>query len=196
MSLYKGFGAFASSGTAAPGMVLLTPTSITHTGTSASVGANGQVTFTAVSNLSINGVFSADFDNYVVSIEGTGSTSVSTYYRWRAAGTDNSTANSYVDQRILADGSSITGTRFSAANFGQSPFEPRNTQRAGATWHIYNPFLAVPTVNRVLSISDYLGAQIYDTAGTHNQSASYDGFTLITSTGSITGTLQVYGVRS
>ena len=67
MTLFQGFGIWSSSGpTGAPGMVLLKPTSIAHSGTSASIGANGQVTFTAVTSLSLNGVFSADFDNFLL----------------------------------------------------------------------------------------------------------------------------------
>ena len=65
------------------GMVLMKPTSIAHSGTSATLGANGQVTFTAVTSLSLNGCFTAGFDNYVVSVRGTSSTNTNLYYRLR-----------------------------------------------------------------------------------------------------------------
>jgi len=178
-----------------PGMVLLTPTSINHTGTSASIGSNGQVTFTAVTALSLNGVFSADFDNYIVSMRFTTSAGADIQFRYRSSGSDNSSANSYVRQQIFADGATVQGVRVTdnlsrmATGFG--------TQRAGTKWLVYGPYLAEPTADRNVSSSDYLSAYLVDYATTHNVSSSYDGFTLFPSgTVNMTGALQVYGVRS
>lgn len=196
MTLFHALGPFAAQVgvVAAPGMVLLTPTSITHSGTSASIGANGQVTFTAVTSLSLNGVFSATYDNYVISVRLTSSVGQMTTFRMRAAGTDNSTASSYTRQGIYADSTTVAASRTSSTFGYLAP--SYGVQRAGFTAHFYGPFLAQPTVTRSISASDYLSAYLEDYACTHNQSTSYDGFTLIPEAGNITGALTVMGVRS
>ena len=195
MSLLFSLGAIASSGVSSkPGMVLLTPTSIAHSGTSASIGANGQVTFTAVTSLSLNGVFSATYDNYVVSYRLTASTTLSLRFRLRASGTDNSTANSYTLQFIDADSTTVGASR---ATGDQSTIAfPTSSQRSGNMQMIYGPYLTQPTAWRTVGAESYNNAYILDYAATHNQSTAYDGFTIYPSTGNITGALQVYGVRS
>ena len=200
MTLFHALGPFAAQAgvVAAPGMVLLTPTSITHSGTSASIGANGQVTFSAVTSLSLNGVFSADFDNYVVSVRyvaanGSGGGD-GTNLRWRAAGSDDSTASSYVRQVLNARATTISAVR--ATDNKTIIGFVSDTQRTGDVFYFYGPFLAQPTAARSNGAQGRDGGSIYDHAGTHNQSTSYDGFTLFPNVGDMTGALQVYGVRS
>jgi hypothetical protein len=53
---------------AGDGLVIMTPTSIAHAGTSASINADGGVDFTAVTSLSLNGVFTSAHDNYLIVI--------------------------------------------------------------------------------------------------------------------------------
>ena len=195
MSLLFSLGAFASSASSAkPGMVLLTPTSIAHSGTSASIGANGQVTFTAVTSLSLNGVFSATYDNYMVSMRLTASTGSDIQYRLRAAGSDNSTANSYTLQTLYAESTTVAAGR-ATGTYGRI-ITAYGTQRAGTNVMFYGPYLAQPTASRNTGASDSASAYIVEYAVTHNQSTSYDGFTLVPSlSANITGALQVYGVR-
>ena len=177
-----------------PGMVLLTPTSITHAGTSASVGANGQVTFTAVTSLSLNGVFSADFDNYVVNMRHNGSADTGIALRMRSSGTDAS-GNDYTYQLLSADSTAVSGSRTSSTNLGVIGIVSI-AQRGGDTAYFFCPFLAQPTAVRTVSARALSNAAIYDYATTHSLSISYDGFTAFPASGNMTGTLQVYGVRS
>ena len=182
----------------APGMVLVSPTSITHSGTSATLGANGQVTFTAVTSLSLNGVFSADFDTYFISIRTVGSSSDNNFdMRLRASGSDNSTASSYTSQRISAGSTTITAGRNTTTAFAPF-FQMSDTARSGLSFHLYGPFLAQPTAGRVVHVSGYLSAYIQEMAFTHNQSTSYDGLTILRqdATQSMSGAVQVYGIRS
>jgi len=117
-----------------------------------------------------------------------------TQFRLRASGSDNSTANSYTRQVIYADGTSVFSGR-SSANIGYTS-PAYGVQRAGFSWHVYGPYLAQPTAMRSVSVSDASSAYLEDYAVTHNQSTSYDGFTFIPESGSITGALTVMGVRS
>lgn len=177
------------------GMVLLTPTSIAYSGTSASVGANGQVTFTGITSLSINGVFSADFDNYIVSTRhklalGNDGFNI----RLRVSGSDASGAN-YTAQRILASGSTVQGVRFTSATSAALGYTSAD-YGSGDVCYIYGPYLAQPTTFRNVNAGDIGGATIYEYASTHSLSTSYDSMTVFPVTSSITGALQVYGVRS
>jgi hypothetical protein len=197
VTLFQALGIFASGGAgaaAAPGMVLMNPTSIAYSGTSATLGANGQVTFSAVTSLSLNGVFTADFDNYVVSAWSDASVGSQVYFRMRVSGTDNSTANSYVRQQIAANDTSVSAVRITGD--AGAVFVVAGTQIAGTSFSIYGPYLAQPTATRATSVWDFSSARFNDQACTHNQSTSYDGITFFVDNGNITGALQVYGVRS
>ena len=176
------------------GLILLTPTSIAHTGTSATISANGSVSFSAVTQLRLNGVFSADYDNYMVV---TWHLATANGYGWRArlssGGTDNVTASSYTRQNLDADGSAVSGSRASSDFFVLGPAD--DTLRSGTIGHFYGPYLAQPTAFRSLGASGYSNAWLSDYAVTHNQSTAYDGFNLYTFTGSISGRIAVYGMR-
>ena len=50
------------------GLTLITPSSVAGSGVS--VSASGKVTFTAATSVSVNGVFSATHDNYLVVVRG------------------------------------------------------------------------------------------------------------------------------
>lgn len=196
MSLLFSTGAIAGSAAkGAPGMVLLTPTSIAHSGTSASIGANGQVTFSAVTSLSLNGVFSADFDNYVVSIRSVASSgSPAIFARLRASGTD-ATGSNYVYQYLYADNTSVSAGR-ATTDGGLIAGDTASTQRSGSHLMLYGPFLAQPTASRVTNAWGLNSAYFSDYACTHSLSTSYDGITFRMTSVNFSGALQVYGVRS
>ena len=177
------------------GLHLITPTSIAYTGTSASISANGSVEFTAVSPLSLNGVFSADYDNYMVVVRHQGTNSTSIAYRLRASGTDDSGAN-YVRQYLFGDGTSVTASRATSVTEGYVGATSPD-QRSGDVTYFYGPFLAQPTASRTVNVRGSNNAQIVDWASTHNQSSSYDGLTLFMTVGgqNITGRVAVYGLR-
>jgi hypothetical protein len=177
-----------------PGMVLLTDYTITHAGTSATL-TNGQVTFTAVTSLSLNGVFSADFDNYVIAWSASVSAGTpGVFARLRSSGTDASGTN-YTQQYIVATSTTIGGARTTSATSFAVTY-PHNTSVNGSTMHFYGPFLAQPTAHRSVSVDSVDSARLTDTANTHSLSTSYDGITIFPGTGDMTGKLTVMGVRS
>jgi hypothetical protein len=196
MTLFQGLGFWASSLSGAkPGMVLVKPTSISHSGTSATLGANGQVTFTAVTSLSINGVFTADFDNYIMHIAtSVGGDNFGYLMRLRAAGSDASGSN-YAYQLIDADNTSVSANRTTASTSFRIN-QMQTAARTAGTLMIYGPFLAQPTATRTTDVSAASGAYLIDIAGTHSLSTSYDGMTIFTSSAGSTGVLAVYGIRS
>lgn len=174
------------------GLILLTPTSIAYTGTSATISANGSVEFSACTALSLNGVFSANYDNYMIVTRGNVTTAANVFIRFRSGGTDNSTSNSYVYQYMVANSTSVAGSRTTLDLGGF--FLAYGVQRAGSVGFIYGPYLSQPTAYRTVNVGDSSSAIIEEYAGTHNQSASYDGFTL-SNGGNLSGRVAVYGMR-
>jgi hypothetical protein len=177
------------------GMVLMKPSTVDKTGasSSATIQANGSVAFTSCETLSLNGVFTTDYDNYTLSIRANSSTAATVFIRFRANGSDNSTANSYTYQYLIANDVSVSGARTTLDLGGL--FIPRAVQRSGCSTNIYGPYLAQPTAYRSVSAGDLSSAVIEEYAGTHNQSTSYDGFTIFVSAGvTFSGLVSVYGL--
>lgn len=184
---------FVFAGEELGGMVLLTPTSIAYSGTSATVGANGSVEFSACTSLSLNGVFSADYDNYMIVFAGDSSATTDGAIRWRASGTDNSTASSYVRQYLYADGS-LLGAARDTLDYARIIGLKASTE-VGISIFVYGPHLAQPTAYRTVQQTAFTsGVGILDIAGTHNQSTSYDGFTVYPLSGNVSGLVSVYGL--
>lgn len=178
------------------GLVVMTPTGsppiiASGTGSSASVGANGKVTFSLCTSLSLNGVFTSSYDNYVISIRHTGSTSAGIRGRYRASGVDASGTN-YTSQYIFADGTSVSALRTTgetSARMGAID----TAQRGGESLFIFGPYLSQPTAARCSSAYAYLNGSGLDDATTHSLSTSYDGLTLFPTSGTFTGAITVYG---
>jgi hypothetical protein len=174
------------------GMVLLTPTSIAYTGTSATIGANGSIEFTACSSLSLNGVFSADYDNYMIVMDNVGTIVSSLTGRLRAGGIDNTTASSYTAQYLYVYGTVVAAN--SSTNNVWPYFADATPTGDGIQYFLFGPNLAQPTAMRFVSVSGYQNAVVNDGVGTHNQSTSYDGLTFIPAAGNISGLVSVYGL--
>lgn len=177
------------------GLRAIVPTSVTVTGagSSASVGANGLITFSTAESVSINGVFSSAFRNYAfVGDADSSAATPSMYTRLRVGGADNSTANAYVAQRITGNNTTVGGGRVTSTQWDVgSTFASVSTN--GFSGNFYRPFLADTTAMEIKVADSESSGYFISAIGTHNQNTSYDGFTLIMSTGNMTGTLVIYG---
>jgi hypothetical protein len=175
------------------GLKLIVPSSVAGSGVS--VSASGKVTFTAATTVSVNGCFSATYDNYLMvmryRLDGAGAPDLQ--IRLRASGSDNSTANSYRRQQLEASGATASGGRATAdiARLSELP----NDQRSGLHLNFYGPYLAQPTAARSINAGGRNSATILEYAWTHNQSTAYDGFTLSNSSNAAwSGALTIYGL--
>lgn len=181
---------------AGEGLVSMTPTSIAHSGTSATINADGGVDFVGITSVSLNGVFTSAHENYLVVIRGQDDSvnSPTTTMRLRAAGTDASGAN-YVRQFINGDSTSVTGRRDTGETSFNQPtlFYSGTANQGGVFMHLYKPYLAQPTLARTLAMMTYLGGYFLDHAYTHTLSTSYDGLTFIIGSDSVTGNIHVFG---
>ena len=185
---------------AGDGLVSMTPTSVVAAGTSSSatINTDGGVDYTNCHTLSLSGVFTSDFDNYliVMTMDPVGADNAAViYHRMRAAGSDNSTGSSYTWQRIYVTGTSVSGAR-TTGDIHQTFYIEGAAN--GMQHHVYGPALAQPTAFRTVVVSDVSSAAMYEHAGTHNQSTAYDGLTYFmnnpgTDGGRASGTVHVFG---
>lgn len=166
-----------------PGMVLINTTSISASGT-----------------INVNNVFSATYQNYYINftMSNISTTDMRTGFRLRASGTD--AVVNYNSQRV---GGYQTTTFSESDPMGTDEwfFVQGNsgtpTNSAVSFW-IYNPFDAAPTkfISQSFDRSSSIGLIIGNNMGHNTNATSYDGFTLQTATGTISGTLRIYGLRN
>lgn len=178
---------------AGDGLVTMTPTSIAHSGTSATITADGGVDFTTITSLSLNGVFTSSFNNYLIVVSGNGSGDNQFFYgRLRLSGTDASGSN-YARQRLFASGVSAGASRLTSQDkvtLGCYDSEQRDLTHI----HVYGPALALPTAFRSTGMHGHSGAVLGDTVGTHSLSTAYDGITILPeSPDTMTGNIVVLG---
>jgi len=176
---------------AGDGLVSMTPSSIAHSGTSASINADGGVDFTAVTSLSLNGVFTSDYDNYLIVVSIAMGTSDFGRLRYRVSSTD-ATGSNYTTQHINANATSVTGGRSTSADDFVYNYLS-NGGPNGCHIHIYGPALAQPTAGRSVNVDGNSAARIYENANTHSLSTAYDGVTFYQDTNAATGNVHVFG---
>jgi len=171
------------------GLVVMTPTSISYSGTSASINVDGSVDFSALTNLTLNGVFTGDYDNYMVSMKQLGNTTGQrTQMKFTNSGTPQS--STYTVEFLNADGATVSAGRQTI--YGRFANQIQ-TLWSGVTVYIFGPYLLQPTAWRTVDMYADSGARIVDASGTYPDSASHDGMYLVTSSGTVTGKLTVFG---
>lgn len=176
-------------------MVIMRPTSIVVAGggtETASIRAAGGVEFANAESLSLNGVFTSDYDDYMIVVRSLANTDQDLNLRLRLSGTD-ATGTDYTRQQLSANNTSVAGAR-STSQTSMQIGVVSDEQRSGSTTYIYGPALAQPTAARAVDSSGYLNAYIVDEASTHSLSTAYDGFTIYLSSGNLTGLITVYGL--
>jgi hypothetical protein len=154
----------------------------------------GSESFSGVASASIDNVFSADYTNYkaVVNVTGASINDVGFRMRVRASGSDLTTST-YERGRYVTGArsaqppetvNSTLSTEISTAGMGDSvgyAFE--------ANFH--NPFTLTATKVFTIGVGrtlDFTGTVVID-------SLAYDGFSVYCTSGNITGTMTVYGIR-
>ena len=170
------------------GLKLIVPSSVAGSGVS--VSASGKVTFTAATEIAVNGCFSATYDNYLIVVKTSGAGGNS-FFNYRASGV-NATGN-YTQQYIYADNTTVGAARQSQTNVAIIS-ESSDTGGSGSHIYLYGPFLSQPSAGRTVQVAGINGSWIEDRAHTHSVSSSYDGFRFYTNSGSHTGALTIYGL--
>jgi hypothetical protein len=149
--------------------------------------------FSAVSSVSLNNVFTSDYQNYVVVTSGIRSAAGPVLARLRSGGTDDSNT-AYVTQYIIADNTSLAGARSSAQDYWE--IFRWDDDLSAATLTFFQPKDATRTVFTSESIYAFSDAYIRNFVGSFTNATSFDGITFYVSSGTITGAIRVYGYQN
>jgi hypothetical protein len=173
------------------GLAPVAPTSIANSGGSASRTGN-TTTFTGVSSLSLNGVFSATYENYLLILSGVVSSAGNQIYmRMRVAGTDNS-ANSYSNQSADFDSASVSAGKTTLTYAQVADWGTASQQNSV---QIFRPALADNTGFQSFGTRSQNNPIIQLRSIAHTVATAYDGITIYPQAGTMTGKVSVYGYR-
>ena len=179
------------------GLILITPTSISTSGGTASISANGSVTFSGSSGITFNQVFSNVYDNYLIVGNHTNSVAVTLRMRLGNYGGSFSTAD-YYTQVLGAYNSTIdpySGGPSAEFVFGSSTA----TYHGGHVIRVFGPHLAQNTAVRAVDTGPWSSAYPYYmvyTSNYHNVASSFDSCLIFPGSGTLTGTFCIYGLRN
>jgi hypothetical protein len=163
---------------------------------SAGISLINTTTLSAVSSQSINDVFSATYSNYLIHIQVTGSTTATDVnFRLRVASVDNSSAN-YSRSSLFQSSTTISGQRVTAQTQWAGIVGAISTDRQYGDLTVFNPF-ATQFTGAIANTFDLPSGNINQSRRTYGTTVttSYTGFTIYPTTGTITGTVSVYGYK-
>ena len=174
------------------GLNLVVPASVSVGSGSFALSANGQVTFTGASSVSINGCFSSTYDNYQIILDGTCVADSGAYFFMRNAGTNNTSSYNIYSFQQTTSGAPAANANNTASG-SQGHFGTLWTTQTNIKATFSNPFRAVPThYQGVISGGSF---QLH-AGSTHGVSSSFDGFSFLCNAGNITGTIRIYGYNN
>jgi len=153
--------------------------------------------FSAVSSQSFNNVFSATYTNYTIRSYFTAFSAADEFcqLRFRNAGADNSTAN-YDLEKLKQESTTVSGARTTGAtSLNCFDCASASTTKNQSRIDIIGPFAAAPTVvfTHDVYVSPAPSVKQSVRTGLQTQSTSFDGFTIFPTSGTMTGTISVYG---
>jgi hypothetical protein len=144
-------------------------------------------------SVSIDDVFSAEYDNYLMTLVPVGTGRVALRLRFRSGGTDN-TASSYQGQYMSYESTTLYAAR--ETNNSNSRIGAVDPNATPVAVEIMSPFLSSQTVGvsrlgiaAAAASSNGVAVESFGFSGT----TSFDGFTLFLASGTFTGTLRIYG---
>jgi hypothetical protein len=146
--------------------------------------------FSSVSAVNVNSVFSATYKNYMIVAEVTNSSNDNDVrLRLRSSGTDATT--NYTILGAISAGSSVSADN-STGSFPMIRAGGTTMGFGNAT--IFSPFSASFTgwTSTSIGAAGYWASQ----SGRHTANTSYDGFSFIPSSGTMTGTYTLYGMEA
>ena len=176
------------------GLVLLTPGSATN----GTIGSSGNISFSGASTILINNCFNSTYKSYKVITDLTAaSTSLEIFFRLSASGT----AYSGALYSFYGNYGRTTGASGATYASGANQFYLGNTDATYApgfmsSLEIHRPFLTqYKSINFQNWGKDSTSQWGSSTSGVLESNTSYDGLYLYTSTGTITGSIKVYGYK-
>jgi hypothetical protein len=182
----------------AGGLIQIVPSSIAvaGAGSSGSVSTNGQITFGTATSVTINDVFSTTYDNYLILIDQIGTANSDLDWRFRVAGSDNSSAVYCFQFSDFTTVSTYVSNRTTNGTSGRiTPLN--NALRSRTQLMCYTPFLTRTTSWYSESTkTDGTAPTTAIFSGVFTNTTSFTGFTLLPQSGNVTGSISIYGYRN
>jgi len=180
-----------------PAMRMVVPSSVTVGSGTGSANTAGYVTFTGVSSVSLNDVFSSTYDSYkIVTSFKSPSADSGIDLRFRVSGADNSTSN-YIRTCQHTSTGGITNRSDTGTLFDLVQTDSGTSEGYGYTLELQNPFLTEFTKGQIIT-NGVFGTGVRNTlAGglLFSATTSFTGFTILASSGTFSGTVAVYGYK-
>jgi hypothetical protein len=183
------------------GLVPIVPTSVAVGGGAATFSSTtGKITATAATtSLSVNGVFSATYQNYLIQVMLTGMpTDVN--MRFRVGGADNANNNYSSVLAQAQSGTNVINVAVANETISNIPSVARtsaSTYMSFSNIQVSNAFSSADETAVMIDLMQLGNSQplaIRWFGGSNlNVTTSYDGFTLLIASGSMTGNVQVFG---
>lgn len=149
--------------------------------------------YTSSSGFNVDDVFSATYANYLIYINNVGSANGDLRMQFRVSGSTNTNAN-YNTQTLNADNTTVSGTRETAQT--STIVGKTNTVYTISKIDLQQPFASLPTGHTTQCQNNIQGApEMRHHFGNFESSTSFTGFRLTPSTGTISGTLYLFGVK-
>ena len=155
--------------------------------------------FSGVTSQSVNSVFTSTYDDYKVLITcSTFASDTDFWVKFRASGTDSSASYNWANNMKDTANADVTAVGTAGTNgifLGRSDAGTSNSYAFEFT--LSGIFAAAPTtlIGNTLGRSSAGVLQGGTLAGNHTASTSYDGLTVLTSSGNVAGTIKIYGMK-
>jgi hypothetical protein len=177
------------------GLAKIVPSSVAVGSGTGSASTTGLVTVSGCSSVSVNGCFSATYTNYRIVMNIVGSTATDLRFKLRAAGSDNSASYYWLNTGFRDTGGSYqVGT---AGDSSASINQIATQLRQQIVLDICRPFEAQETSITGKSVGqDNTSGIFLNPYMFHASNTSFDGLSLIPSSGTITGSFSIYGYNN
>lgn len=180
------------------GYNLIVPSSVVAggVGSSASISATGEITYTSCDTVSVNGCFTSTYDNYIIQVNGVGTGGMRGDIQMRASGTDDTSTN-YTVQYYQASNTTINaGREGGTTNRYVGVIDQTNANYNSVNIMVFGPNIAQNTVIRGIAGPQNAATPsiLERNAGVHTVASAYDGFTFLCTFEKGTGKMRIYGL--
>ena len=151
--------------------------------------------FSAVSSVSLDNVFTSDYDNYRIMMSALASSSGDCNMRLRSGGTD-ATSGNYFRQLLDVYSTSVVSNSFSSETSWDNVFRMTTPTPGNLSMDLFDPNKTAHTTFTSLNGQFLTAPRQQFVSGGHTLSTAYDGITFSIDSGTITGTLRIYGYKN
>jgi hypothetical protein len=181
------------------GLVSVIPPTVNFSGGSATTNTLGEIVFTAVTSVSLNNVFSSTYRNYRMVLNVPVSSALTSIaIRFRNGTTDNS-ANSYFQFWTMKRISGATQDNTGGPSTSYALMSKSSTYSYG----VWSGDIMSPNISNQATTANGIGFSA-DGTGSYNlintvlfdPNTSFDGITIFSTSGTMTGSVSIYGYNA